>query len=166
MAVAPVLFVVALLVWWTHPSLPTLPASPGFSAAAHPVAEAALTVPVTSSPLNGRPRSFDVHGARPHFTENSAHAKASFWICQNDDGGLLSSNDPREDCRRLRPLDADSDVISAPDGRGEFVVMTLTPTRPGTARVTLVELDYGYGWDRLLQRGTEHVEMDVRLRAT
>ena len=165
-AVALIALAIGLSVWWTHPSLPEEQGGNSFSAGPRPVVAAHLTVPVTWSPIAGRPEVVDVSGARAHFMDNSAAATVTFWICQNHDGGLISAHDLHGACRHLRPLTKNSNVIWAPGVRGEFVVMTLQPRRPGHVRVDRVDLDFGYRYGPLHRSGTAHITMDVGLRAT
>jgi hypothetical protein len=167
-AVAAVIVIVGVpaLWWWTHPAV--FPDMHGIdSMAPLPVRRAALSTAVTYPARGNVRRVVTFRDARAHFSENSSSATASFSICvmRPDVGPIgLRGGDLRGDCSRLRPVTAGA-RLDYSRGSDEYVVMTIHPTRPGTARVDQVELDYGLGWDGFQQHGTDTIAVDVTSHA-
>jgi hypothetical protein len=69
------------------------------------------------------------------------------------------------DYSSVRPLVPGTRMAYSPPPLGEYVIMTLHPTRPGKVRVNRVDLEYGYGRKQLLHRGTDPVSMDITVRS-
>jgi hypothetical protein len=106
-------------------------------------------------------------GARAHFAANSAGARATFAICSPRPKRelFIVVRDPMPFCKDLRPLTPGSRMTATPLPHGEYVVMTVRPTRPGRARVHRVDLDYALDRQRLYRRGTDTVGVDLTARA-
>ena len=162
LAAAPVAFD-----WWTHPDL--LPDTSGASVwTPQPVDEAATAFVVMSSAATGHPTRLTWHVANAVLARNTAHAQVSFSLCD-------TAQQPDPDatswpviglvqvCSAQRDL-TDGMPLTYPNPH-RLVLMTITPTRPGVVHVTGVDVRYSLGVRRLFQHGTDHVAMDVHLRA-
>lgn len=170
----PVLLVVAVLVagsiligrWWSHPAL-FGDHGDGFSVAPRPLADSALSLAVTFPAPDGGSQEVTFRDARADFTHNSAAARASFSICHpRPEAGLIGyvKGNLRPFCSAVRPLVPGARMTYSTSERGDYVVMTLRPTRRGAVHVAGIDLDYALGWRRLFQRGTDRVAVDVTAR--
>jgi hypothetical protein len=155
---------VALGRWWTHPDL-FHDAGYGFVAAPMPLADSALSIPVELDAEEGTVITF--RGARAQFAANSAGARATFAICSpRPERGLFGvARDPKPFCKDLHPLTPGTRITATPLQHGEYVVMTVQPTRPGKARVDRIDLDYALGRQHLYRRGTDTLAVNLTARA-
>jgi hypothetical protein len=167
-----VVLLVALVLawqWWRHPDL--LPDDGGeWGTAPRPVADAALAFAITSPTAKGAPTTLTWHGGRAVFSTNSAHAQSEFSLCEVRPEVVRSGiffgwpvSGLSRFCSAIHPV-APGMRLTYPN-RHEFLMMTLTPTRPGSVRVTGVDIDYALGADHLFRRGTDHVELVAHFTA-
>ena len=83
----------------------------------------------------------------------------------------LGTGDLDQSCRDHEPLRAGMDFhlrcweSRTHGGRGDYLVLTVTPTRPGRVTVDRVDVSYALGADHLWRRGTEPVGMDITITA-
>jgi hypothetical protein len=152
--------------WWTQPDL--FPdRGDGFVSVTMPLMDSALSIPLELEPDEADGTVITFRGARAHFAANSAEARATFAICTPlPERGLFGVvRDPKPFCKELRPLTPGSQVTATPHPHGEYVVMTVRPTRPGRARVHRVDLDYALGRDHHYRRGIDSIAVDLTARA-
>lgn len=159
--------------WWTHPTLlaDTSPLGSG-AFASKPLDQATSHMAVAMGPRSDETIRLRSVGAR--FAVNSAQARASFSICEHRPGaipiGAVGNEEPLSTyCSQVRPLTDGTELRFSANDRGEpeeYILMTITPTAPGRARVDQISFDYARGWQRLGQRGTEIVEQEWVVRAT
>jgi hypothetical protein len=152
--------------WWTHPTL-FHDHGDGFRADPLPVSEAALHMEVIPPPTKADdPEAVvTIRGAEAHFERNSAEATVAFAVCRfrgvplGYGGGSLGKW-----CTEVIPLAGDTTFHYERDSH-EMLVMTLTPSRPGSARVDEVTIDYALDRSHLWRRGEQTIAVDVTVRA-
>ena len=62
------------------------------------------------------------------------------------------------------PIDGDT-TFRYERGSHEDLILTMTPSRPGSARVDSVTIDYAFDGSHLWQRGKQTITIDATLRA-
>ena len=171
-----VLVVAAALVaaswWWTHPRV-----FDDFNGSSivhpRPLAQSAESMAVTF-PATGDEETADLRllGAEVHYAVDTAAAEATFSVCHLSPGEEpLGTGDLDENCRDHEPLRDGADFRLARwlprelGARGDYLVLTVTPTKPGRVRVDRVDVSYALGADHLWRRGTERLGMDVTITA-
>jgi hypothetical protein len=158
--------VVPGLRWWTRP---TVFGSLGdrFVAAPLPVADALLASAVTF-PREAGAQTVTITGAHAVLEENTAAAAVAFSICHLSAGEIpiLAVHDPQNGCRDREPLRTGAVLRQRTSGAGDYLIVTITPTKAGVARLTSVDLTYRRGVRHLLQHGTERIDLDRTAVAT
>jgi hypothetical protein len=153
--------------WWSHPDL-IEDRGDGMSMDPAPVTRAARSAAVTFPDSEAHdPTTITFHGASAHLIRDSAQAEVSFYICrENEAEGVIGyvGDDLATYCSDLRPITDGTDF--AYPNPAEYVVVVVTPTRPGTTHLTRVDLDYALGASRLFRRGTDSVRVDMTIHAT
>lgn len=154
--------------WWTHPTFfddfnGTFVSSP------RPLAESEMSMAVTF-PASDDESTGDLTllGAQVVLADDSAPASASFSVCHLAAGEEPSMvvDDVAAECADLEPLRRGMAFHrGSARGEGDYVVLTVGPTEPGRVRVVGVDLQYARGAERLWQRGTERIPLDVTVRA-
>ena len=149
--------------WWTHPDvLSDVGGNVGGSAHA---AGTPWTFGVTF-PHSGHGQTITFTGRPvPRFATDSADTTVSFSICrlrarQSPIGAEVG--DLHRWCSRVTPV-ADGVTFTYPSPR-EYLIVTVTPTRPGTARITAADFSYRTGKSDWFRRGTERITMGVTVR--
>jgi len=146
--------------WWTNPHLLEGRAGAGsFEYDPRPLASGPSYQAVTYPDVGGdRDETIVLKSVTAHFTTNSARATVAFWICTTS-GDLIGlahgENTLGESCERVRPVKDGTKLHLGAGEPIEYVVMALTPTRPGTVEVDAVTFDYKRSWKHLHQHGTE-----------
>jgi hypothetical protein len=106
-----------------------------------------------------------LRGAEAHFSTNSAAATASFAICRHEGDGILAVGGSLDRwCTEVVPLDGETPFDYSPHS-GEYLIMTIEPTRAGSARVDSVTIDYALDGSHLWQRGEQTVLVDATAQA-
>lgn len=158
--------------WWTHPTLlrDTSPLG-NIKTSPKPVQRATLHAAVAAPPVHGKhSETITFAAAEAHFATNSAHARASFSVCVHRPGAsVIGAVDGSlsQYCRQVRPIEAGTKIRwSAGYPPSEYVVVTITPTTPGTARVDAVTFDYTRSWAHLHQHGRDRSVQNWIVRVT
>jgi hypothetical protein len=155
--------------WWTHPTY-----FDDFNGSAvltpRPVDSATTSMAVTF-PATGEESTDDLTllGAEVHLARNSAAATATFRVChlQGDEDPVGVAHDLDGFCEDSEPLRHGMAFRRGPaGGEGDYVLLTLEPTRPGEVLVDRVDLEYALGADHLWRRGTERIVLDVLVRVS
>ena len=153
--------------WWSHPDL-LEDRGDAMGMAPAPVAQAARAAAVPFPDVDAEdPTTITFRGASAVLDRDSARAEVSFFLCtwiQAEGvigyvGGDLSTY-----CSDVRPI-TEGTELSYPSP-SEYVVVLVTPTRPGTTHLTRVDLDYSLDASHLFRRGTDSIRMDLKIRAT
>ncbi|MBB6628150.1 hypothetical protein H5V45_12545 [Nocardioides sp. KIGAM211] len=153
--------------WWTHPDLFADQGS-SLRAAPAPLGRSTLSAAVTF-PRRGESGTITFRSATAHLAEDTAAADVSLAVCHRDAGqdpvgGVRGEPGPA--CRELTPIvDGTRMTVGGGPERGDYVVAVITPTRPGTSRLTRVDLDYTLGRAGWWRHGTDTVRLDLTVRA-
>lgn len=152
--------------WWTHP---TLFGGLGdtFFAKPRPVAEASLSSTVIFPNVHDAEETITFKNFKAVFSNNTAEAKATFSICHLSAGEMPigAVHDPEEYCRDIVPAGAGAAFHYDRYPDGDYLFVTITPTRAGAARLARVEVTYARGRQHLYQRGTESIRVDRKVTA-
>lgn len=102
-----------------------------------------------------------------HFSTNTAGAAAELSVClpRNVGDAAFGNGTPKDlgdYCRDLRPIKGDTRMHVGPFARGEYLILTVRPTEPGTATIDDIALSYRRDGSHLFQRGTQHID-EVRI---
>ena len=126
----------------------------GFSFVADPVPLKSSTTQIgIMAPYRGKedPETLTFHSARAHFRRNTAEAVATISVClprRAPNGGLGGGGVVRaptldEFCREARPVVPGTTLQWGTESMdGEFLVLTVRPTRPGVADIDSFTFDY------------------------
>jgi hypothetical protein len=150
--------------WWTHPTQ-LGPAGNRFWSRQGAGGLRPLHVAVTMPTLNDERETLTVTRVEANVAADSADAVVIFTVCTLRPGqDPIMSAHGRLDayCAATRPADG-AELVLGPHGQGDYLIMTLTPSRPGVVRVPSVDVTYRHGWNRLRQHGTETTGMSVRM---
>lgn len=103
--------------------------------------------------------------ARPRVIANTAGAEVVLRVCERRPSQLGSFGNGDDAvvadyCRALTGVRG-ARLVVAPQGVGDYLVLSITARRPGEVLVSGVDLDYSYGW----KRGRQHVGDLVRVVA-
>jgi len=154
--------------WWTHPTLLTDRSDLGnaiFPPTPWEQATAQISVAV---PAEGDDETIEFRAASARFETNTAKASATFAICtprkpRDLIGAVLGDLD--EYCARVRPLRDGTKLHLVDAPSADYVVMTVTPTRAGTATVDQVTFDYARSKKHLWQHGSSRSAVHFVVRA-
>lgn len=133
--------------WWTHPSL--FGDYAGGSLLSDPVLREELPFYVgVGLPARGTDSEvITLEGARAQFAPNTAGARGTSEVCTRREvaegsltlGFVRADDAPEEYCTELRPVRPGTPMVY--DGTStQYLVLTITATRPGTAELAAVEL--------------------------
>lgn len=151
--------------WWTHADAFEEGAA-GFKASPRPVAEAALTTTVIMPKDSGEVERITIKGLDATFDRNGAAAKATFGVCHMSQGqdpiGFV--HDPAEACANLEPVELPMEFTYGVAPDSDYLTVTITPRKPGTARLTGVTIDYERP-DHFDQRGEQILDLDTTVTA-
>lgn len=133
-----------------------------------PVAQAARSAAVTfpDSEVDDR-TTITFHRASAVLGKNSAQAEVSFYICREIEAeGVIGfvGDDLTTYCSDVRPITGGTEFTYP--NPSEYVVVVVTPTRPGTTHLTRVDLNYSLDASHLFRRGTDTVRVDMKIHAT
>lgn len=155
-----ILAVIAAAVVWLstrdHSDPPQVlgPRVGGFSFVADPVPVSSSTMQFgIMAPYVGKEDSetLTFRSATAHFRRNSANATATISVCRprgSSNGGLGGGGAVQEStlkkyCQKAHPVVSGTKLRwGTTSSRGEFLVLTVSPTRPGVADVDSFTLDY------------------------
>lgn len=163
--------VAALLVlgvrWWTHP---TLFDSLGDSVTLkpRPVARAAVSTTVVFPRTEGESiEKVTLNDLDAVFRTNTAKAQVSYAICRMSAGEdpVLAVGNAGRFCSNLEPFESGARLNLGVDPDSDYLLATVTPTRPGVAHLTQVRLTYALDRSHLWQRGTQTVRVDRKVTA-
>jgi len=126
----------------------------GFSFVADPVPLSSSTMQIGfMAPYKGKedPETLTFRSATAHFRRNSADAVATISVClprESPSGGLggggaVHAPTLEEFCREVRPVVPGTSLQWGTESMdGEFLVLTVRPSRPGVAEIDSFALDY------------------------
>ncbi len=119
-----------------------------------------------SSGHSGKPETITLRGVKLDLGDNTAGFRAGVSICSprgtDSLGALMADEDLGDYCSTLRPVGDGVTMRLAKEG-GDYLIVTLTPKRAGTAVLRRVEVSYARGGRHLFQRGTQRLEGTVKL---
>jgi hypothetical protein len=110
-----------------------------------------IFVGVTHEPRDVR-GSIEIHGAEPEVVRDSAGVRVDYLLCTiNPSGnagsvGAVIESDIDQECSSLTSIQGRAMELNA-DPRQQ-VVMSVTPTKPGTVEIEGTELSFSFGWRR------------------
>lgn len=159
--------------WWTTPDL--FPDSgAGMSVAPQSVRRAAVAVGVTAPYTGEQAERTDLaftDKATVELSANTAEATTDIAVCRAKPGadpiGVVSLSDVGEFCDEVEPV-RDGVRMSQRhwDARErDYVIVTLTPTRPGQVHLAEVSLSYRTDGSQFYRRGTDKIDLDVSVSA-
>jgi hypothetical protein len=148
--------------WWSSPTVFGPPGN-GISTTQSTDQLHELHVPMTEVSVHSPTYELVLKEARARVTANTAEATVGFAVCTpSGEGFVTATGDLSEHCAALSPVrEATLTVNGNPD---QFVVMSISPTRPGVVRISGMDLTYAHGWQRAWQRGTQPTGYHVRVR--
>ena len=133
LAVAIVTVVSRGLRWWTHPTVfPTGGATMGYDP--QPLVRSPEAIGVTFPAVNATEvTEVTLRRATAQLRVNTAEAIVGFWVCRQSPGELpiAGADADAKYCKRLRPFAAGDTFLYGPPGRSDYLIVTLTPTKPG-----------------------------------
>lgn len=142
----------------------------GFSFIADPVPVGSSTMQIGfMAPYTGKedPETLTFRSATAHFRRNTADAVATISVClprQSRNGGLggggaVHAQTLDEFCREARPVVAGTTLQWGTETMdGEFLVLTVRPTRPGVAEIDSFTFDYSRDDAHGGQSGVERLD--------
>ena len=159
--------------WWTHPTLlseESLGLGSG-SAATKPVSESIDHVGVAGAPWKDpRPgETITFHGFHPVFRVDGAGLKFALSVCVPRMRGKapevigIMGGDLGRFCAQVRPV---RDGTTMRTGTREYLVATLTSTRPGRSTLTAISVNYSWSRAHLWQHGDDLIRGGITVRAT
>ncbi len=159
--------------WWMTPDL--FPDSgAGMSVDPRSVTRAAMTVGVTAPNTGEEADRTDVtftDTAAAELSTNTAEAKVDVAVCKARPGadpiGVVPLSDVGEFCDEVEPVGDGVRMSQGPwDARErDYVIVTLTPTRPGRVHLAEVSLSYRTDRSQFYRRGTDTIGLDVSVSA-
>ena len=157
--------------WWTRPYLFSDGDAGNMSLAPQPVNKFPIHVGVGTGRSNWADETITLHSAQVHLVPNTARATASVAVCTRlpvTEGTLaigttMADEPPSRYCTRIRPV-RDGTTMRFDEAMSEYLVVTLTPTRPGTFRLGTIDVDYTRDGAHLHRRGTQQIRQNVIVR--
>lgn len=156
---------IAAVHWWTHPkafedfgsSYGTLPL---------PVADAALSITAIYPKISGSSEVITIEGLDATFSTNTAKASVTFSICHMaaDEHPIGAVFEPESTCGDIEPFEAPARFHHGVDPNSDYLFVTITPTRPGVARLESIDIDYRRP-EHFHQRGTQTLEGGAEVNA-
>lgn len=159
--------------WWMTPDL--FPDSgAGMSVDPRSVTRAAMTVGVTAPYTDGQAERTELtftDTAAAELSTNSAEARAEVAVCRAKPGtdliGVVPLSDVSEFCDEVEPV---GDGVRMSQHHWEaserdYLIVTLTPTRPGKVHLAEVTLSYRTDRSHFYRRGTDTIGLDVTVSA-
>lgn len=157
--------------WWTTPELFDDGAG-SWSGTPAPVAEAAVAAAVTRPDIDGQRRTTVTFTDEADVTlsANSARATAQVAVCRarpaTDPIGVVPVSDVGEFCEDVVPVTDGTTIVQQQDaGPADYLLVMLTPTRPGKMHVTEVTLRYRTDQGHFYRRGSQDVGLDISMVA-
>ena len=146
--------------WWTHPAVFGGWGN-GIETTQGPGADYKAVNVSFTTPLE-RNETVTLRSATPVVSRNTAGAVIVVHVCtRSASGNFIAANGRLEDlCDRIRPVSGTSMNTAE-----QFLVVTASPTQPGTVRIAGLHLSYVRAWSHLAQRGTERVGIEMVLHA-
>jgi hypothetical protein len=153
--------------WWTHPNV-FGGLGDSFASVPLPVADAALSTTIIFPKVEGEGETVRMHHIEAIFAKNTAEATATFFICHLSAGEtpIGAVHDPAAYCSDIVAFEAGASFHYGVFPSGDYLFVTITPTRPGVARLARVEVGYERGARHFYQRGTESIRVDRKVIAT
>ncbi|MGZ6768566.1 MAG: hypothetical protein ACXVEQ_19960 [Nocardioidaceae bacterium] len=149
--------------WWTHA---TVFHDLGDSIAMDPlpVAKGALSSTVIFPDHDAR-ETITIKSIDANFSTNTAGARATFSICHMGAGDAVigTAHTARRWCHDIVPAGTGSTVRLGTSRNRDYVFVTITPTRPGSAHLESFDIDYRRSGSHLFQRGSQTIQADRRL---
>lgn len=123
-----------------------------------------IYVGITHEPRDVR-GSIEIHGAAPDIVRDSAGVRVDYLLCTiNPSGnagsvGAVTASEITQECSSLTSAQGRAMDLNA-DPRQQ-VVMSVTPTKPGTVEIEGTELSFSFGW----RRGSQFMNDELILTA-
>jgi hypothetical protein len=141
----------------------------GFVADPRPVAQAGLATTVIFPVTRGEDvETVALRDVSAVFSTNTAEATATFSVCHMSPGenpiGVVDEAD--DYCARVEPFTPGMELRRDETHTSDYLVVTVTPTRPGVAQLERVEVDYRRAARHFLQQGVESIRVSRRITAT
>lgn len=152
--------------WWTQPTVFT-GLGDSYKSDPLPLEDAALSTTVIFPKVNGANEQVTIEGLTATFSDNTAKADASFWLCHMASGEdpIGAVHDPGSVCSDIEafepPMRFNHGI--APDS--DYLFVTITPTRRGIAHLESVDVDYRRSRDHLYQHGTQTIRVNRSVTA-
>ncbi|GAB3774378.1 hypothetical protein GCM10027600_36840 [Nocardioides ginsengisegetis] len=129
------------------------------------MSSAAVSIPVTWD-SDGAPTTVTFHSAHAFFATNTAAAHVTFEICQRSPGKIFTPvyGGLSLDCTSVTPL-TPGVTMTYPTHpfAHDYVMVTVTPTRPGVAVLSNVRFTYSLPSHHLPRPITDDVAMNVTI---
>ncbi|MFO6462325.1 hypothetical protein [Aeromicrobium sp. MLTX1] len=159
-----IVLVVAVMVawpWWTHPKA-FGGLGDGYESNPRPLEDSALSTTVVFPKIKGAPETVTIRSLDAAFSENTAKAGATFWICHMTAGEdpIGAVFDPEATCADMEKFTAPMRFEHGVRPDSDYLFVTITPTRSGVAKLESVDIDYSRSKRHLYQRGTETIAAD------
>lgn len=152
--------------WWTHPTAFN-DLGDGYEAGPRRVADAAVSTTVIFPKIAGSREAITLHDLSATFSENTAGAEATFWLCHMAPGEVPigAVHDPGATCSDIERFEAPMQFDHGVDADSDYVFVTVSPTRAGVAHLKAVDVDYRRSSAHLFQRGTQTILADRKVTA-
>lgn len=147
--------------WWTHPKA-FGGLGDGHETDPLPLADSALSTTVVFPKVSGPPETVTIRSLDATFSENTAEAGATFWLCHITAGEVPIGSvfDPESTCADIEKFTAPMRFEHGVWPDSDYLFVTITPTRSGVAKLESVDIDYSRSKRHLYQRGTETIAAD------
>lgn len=159
--------------WWTTPDL--FPDSgAGMSVDPRSVGRAAMAVGVTRPNTGEQEERTELtftDTAMVELSTDTAETKVDVAVCRAKPGavsiGVVALSDLGEFCDEVEPVGDGVRMSQGPWNarKRDYVIVTLTPTRPGQARLTGLTLTYRTDRSQFYRRGADTIGLDVTVSA-
>ncbi|CAN5464885.1 hypothetical protein BH09ACT12_BH09ACT12_25810 [soil metagenome] len=152
--------------WWTHPTAFS-DLGDSFRSDPLPLAKAPLSTTVIFPKVGGSAESIEINDLDATFSANTAKARATFWVCHmgaNEDP-IGAVHDPAATCGDIEAFLPPMEFNHGIAPNSDYLFVTITPTRRGTAYLESVDIDYQRSGSHGFQRGTQTLLVDRRITA-